>query len=373
MPFSRTKPDLNLDNDTYKKLLSISYSRTEKLCRIERAKILLSYHDGKTINNISIEMKKSRSIIYNTINKALEFGAIASLDDLHRSGRPPVITDEAKSWIISTACSKPKELGLPHEFWTRRLLAKYLRDNCKRYGHVCLSKIVNGTVTKILKASNIQPQKVKYYIQKRDPDFEIKRENVIAIYKEAAIIRDHNNSKILNKEIYISYDEKTGIQALKNIAPDLPPIQGKYQSFSRDPEYIRLGTVSLLAGLNIVTGRVDGIVEKRHRSYEFIKFLKKTDRYYHTSKRITIVLDNHSAHTSKETRAYLSTVPNRFRFIFTPKHGSWLNMIESFFGKMARSVLKDIRVDTIDELKRRILKYLALNNKKPVPHIWTFF
>src|SRR5699024_4257210 len=96
------------------------------------------------------------------------------------------------------------------------------------------------------------------------------------------------------------------------------------------------------------------------------------DDYYDPERRIQIDLDNHSAHTSKETRAYLETVPNRFEFVFTPKHGSWLNIIESFFAKMSKSFLRHIRVDFKEELKQRIELYLQEVNEIPVPFRWRY-
>ena len=103
--------------------------------------------------------------------------------------------------------------------------------------------------------------------------------------------------------------------------PDLPPEPGRHAAIGRDHEYVRHGTLSLLAGIDLLSGEVLGLVRDRHRSAEFIEFLRLTDTHYPSDARIRIVLDNHSAHISRETRAYLATVPNRFEFTFTPTHG----------------------------------------------------
>ncbi len=168
----------------------------------------------------------------------------------------------------------------------------------------------------------------------------------------------------------LSYDEKPGIQALENRAPDLPPVPGKHSAIGRDHEYIRHGTLSLLAGIDLLSGEVLGLVRKRHRSVEFIEFLRIADAHYPAGARIRVVLDNHSAHISKETRTFLATLPNRFEFTFTPKHGSWLNLIESFFGKMAKTLLRGIRVASAAELKARIELYLKEVNETPVVFRW---
>ncbi len=173
-------------------------------------------------------------------------------------------------------------------------------------------------------------------------------------------------------DVMLSYDEKPGIQAVENKAADLPPVPGKHTTIGRDSEYIRHGTLSLLAGIDLVTGEVIGAVEDRHRSREFVDFLKMLDDRYDSDLRIQIVLDNHSAHTSKETGAYLETVPNRFEFVFTPKHGSWLHIIEAFFAKMSKSFLRHIRVHSKEELKARIELYLQEVNENPIPFRWKY-
>jgi transposase len=172
---------------------------------------------------------------------------------------------------------------------------------------------------------------------------------------------------------FITYDEKPGIQAISNTAPDLPPVAGEHACVARDHEYKRHGTLSLLAGIDLLTGQVHACVEDRHRSREFIGFLKKLDAAYPSETAIKVLLDNHSAHVSKETNKWLATQRDgRFTFVFTPKHGSWLNLVEGFFSKMARSVLRRIRVASKAELKQRIMAYLDDLNREPVVHTWSY-
>jgi len=171
----------------------------------------------------------------------------------------------------------------------------------------------------------------------------------------------------------ISYDEKPGIQAIATTSPDLPPVPGEHATFTRDYEYKRHGTVSLLAGIDLLSGKVHALVRNRHRSREFIEFLKLADAAYPAHTAIKVILDNHSAHTSKETRAWLATQPaHRFQFTFTPKHGSWLNLVEGFFSKLSRSVLRHIRVVSKQELKDRIMQAMDYFNQQPVAHTWSY-
>jgi len=171
--------------------------------------------------------------------------------------------------------------------------------------------------------------------------------------------------------VIISYDEKPGIQAIGNVYPDLMPVEGHYSTIARDYEYRRHGTLSLLAGIDLISGRIIYKVFEKHRSWEFIQFLKELELIYPKEK-IKILMDNHKIHTSIETREYLKTVPDKFEFVFTPKHASWLNIIESFFSKMARSVLRGIRVDSIKELGERIGQYIDQVNEKPVIFTWKY-
>ena len=147
---------------------------------------------------------------------------------------------------------------------------------------------------------------------------------------------------------------------------------GEHPAVGRDHEYARHGAVTLMAGMDLVTGHVHRVVSERHRSREFVEFLRGLDEHYPAGAKLRLILDNHSAHVSKETRAYLATVPNRFEFVFTPKHASWLNLIETFFSKVARTVLRGIRVESKDKLKERIERYIDELNAEPVVFKWTY-
>jgi putative transposase len=149
------------------------------------------------------------------------------------------------------------------------------------------------------------------------------------------------------------------------------PVKGHYSTISRDYEYKRHGTFSLLAGIDLTSGKVYYKIFERPKSCDFIEFLKELESIF-PEEEIVIILDNHTVHTSSETRKYLETVPEKFKFVFTPKHASWLNIIESFFSKMARSVLRGIRVNSIKELKERISQYIDQINDEPVLFTWRY-
>jgi len=372
MPRKSQRPKLQLDQSQHRELVKISQSLTAPIREVQRAKILLKYADGKTISAIKKELNVSRPSIYKCIDKALAAGIETGLKDKYHRPKDPAITTEAKAWVINLACTKPKDHGYAAEIWTLSHLAKHTRKHAPAAGHNCLKRAAKATMHRILKSQPLQPHKVRYYLEKRDEEFDKKMQEVLVVYQEVNALNDNQNEQD-KKIITVSVDEKPGVQAIKNVAPDLPPKPGKYAQMGRDHEYERLGTVSLLAALDLHNGHIIGQVHDRHRSREFISLLKELDYHYPDDCAIRLILDNHSAHISKETMRYLATRPNRFIYVHTPKHGSWLNLIETLFSKMARTFLRHIRVESKAELKERILKGIEEFNAEPVVHRWRKF
>ena len=313
-------------------------------------------------------------MIYKCIDKALAAGVQMGLKDKYHRPHEPEITDEAKAWVVSLACTKPKDHGLAAELWTISALAKFVCERAQGAGFARLANAGKSTVWRILDGNDIKPHRIRYYLEKRDPDFDRKMQEVLMVYRDVSLYREGAVHDARPEAIYcVSVDEKPGVQALGLTAPDLPPVPGKAATVGRDYEYVRHGTVSILAGIDLHSGHIFANVEDRHRSVEFVALLKRLDEYYPTDAIIRVVLDNHSAHISKETVAYLATRPGRFEYVHTPKHGSWLNLIECAFSKMARTFLRHIRVASIEELKARILKGIEEINASPVIFRWNKF
>ncbi len=369
MPFVPRRAALILEPKIQAELERISRSRRDPASRVQRARILLLYAAGHSVSAVARAMGTNRPRVERTLDKALQMGVPAALPDMPGRGRPPRITAEAKAWVVSLACQKPKDLGYSYELWTTALLAGHIREHCIQESHPSLIKLGRGTVSKLLSAQELRPHKISYYLEKRDVEFDRKMAEVLCVYKQVEVLRQSGSQDLV---AVLSYDEKPGIQAIGNTAPDLPPAPGQHAQWGRDHEYVRHGTLSLMAAIDLLSGHVHGHVVERHRSREFVQFLKLLDQYYNPEVHIKVILDNHSAHISKETRAYLATVPNRFEFTFTPKHGSWLNLIESFFSKMSRQMLRGIRVTGKTELKARILQYLKEINMVPVVFRWKY-
>src|SRR6266540_1504472 len=338
--------ELSLGDADLENLSSIAQSRTEPASRVERARVLRGYWKDPSFFAVGQALGLHHQTVQRCVERAVVEGPMAALDDRPHPGKEPTITIEAKAWLTSLACRKAKELGYPHELWTTRLLARHAREHGPAEGHACLANLAQGTVCKILNQEGVKPHKVRYYLERRDPEFAEKMADVLCVYRKVKLLKKDATAakkKPNDAVAVISYDEKPGIQAVATTAPDLP------------------------------TGKVHALVKDRHRSREFIEFLKLLDDAYPAHTAIHLILDNHSAHISKETRAWLADQPaHRFEFTFTPKHGSWLNLVEGFFSKLARSVLRHIRISSKQELKERLMAAIDYFNHDPVVHTWTY-
>lgn len=367
------RPRLMLNDAERNRLKQLAGSRAAPKREIERANVLLRFAQGDSISDIQRSVGVSRPSIYKCIDKALATGIEAGLKDKFHRPKEPDITPEAAGWVISFACTKPKDLGLAAELWTLSALAAYVRERAGAAGHVSLLRASKSTVWRILNAHEIKPHRIRYYLERRDEQFEAKMHEVLMVYREIAMDLDATTTPDERPVYTISVDEKPGVQALATTAPDLPPVPGRHVGVGRDYEYVRHGAVSILAGVDLHDGHIIGQVHDRHRSCEFVELLKEIDAYYPSNSVIRVILDNHSAHISKETMRYLATRPGRFVYVHTPKHGSWLNLIEAVFSKMARTFLRHIRVSSKAELKDRIMKGIGELNQSPVIFRWRNF
>lgn len=369
---------LSLTTDEKDFLMQLLRQSTLETRKYLRSKILLLKDEGLSNEKIADKLDVAVSMVRLCIEKYECGGIENALEDIKGRGRKREISDSDITWIISKACQKPVDLGLVAEFWYPVSFTRYLNSVAVKEGHPRLEHVSEYAVRKILKDAKIQPFKVKYYCEKRDPNFDSKMHDVLVIYKqlELQFNEDGTLEAADNDEVVhtLSYDEKPGIQAIESTTLDLPPVAGtdKTSTIMRDYEYVRHGTLSLLAAIDLLTGEAIPLISNTHKSSDFVCFLKLLDQKYPENDKIRIILDNHSAHTSKETQEYLNTIPNRFQFVFTPTHGSWLNMIEGFFSKMTKQMLQGIRVSGTEELKHRIYLYFEEINKVPVPYHWTY-
>lgn len=366
---------LLLSTEERNQLEAITRTRTLQAQVVSRARILLLKADGDSVDTIAEKVDLNRNSVLLCLKKYNVGGIENAIYDAPGRGRNAEITDEEKSWIISIACQKPVELGYSAETWTYSRLTKHINSTAESAGYTRLSTITKTSVKNILDAAEIKPFRIQYYCENRDPEFEAKMHQVLVVYKQVELLFDENGELFIpagEQDIHtVSYDEKTGIQATATTSPDLKANR-EIGTIKRDYEYKRLGTVSLLAAIDLLTGEAIPLVRDTHNSDDFIDFLKILNERYPEGDTIQVILDNHSVHTSKKVKQFLSTIPGRFVFIFTPKHGSWLNMIEGFFGKMTRQMLRGIRVSSKEELVERIYKYFDEVNETPVVYHWKY-
>ena len=366
---------LQLSEQDRSRLESITRTRTMQAQVVTRARILLLKANGESVDTIADKVDLNRNSVLLCLKKYKAGGIENAIYDSPGRGRNSEITDEEKAWIISVACQRPYDLGYSAETWTYAKLTEHINAYAEKAGYTRLSTLTKTSIKKILDDAEIKPFRIQYYCERRDPDFESKMHDVLLVYKQIEMLFDENGELYIpagEQEVHtISYDEKPGIQAISVTAPDLRPTEGK-GTIQRDYEYKRLGTVSLLAGIDLLSGEAIPLVRDSHTSTDFIDFLKILDDKYPQGDTIRLVLDNHSVHTCKKVKDFLSTVPGRFIFVFTPKHASWLNMIEGFFGKMTNQMLRGIRVSSKQELVDRIYRYFDEVNETPIVFHWTY-
>lgn len=368
---------INISETDKAALESILRRNTVEARLFIRAKILLLKADNNSNEYIADKLDITVPTVRLCIEKYNEGGIENALNDSKGRGHKAEITDADITRVINKACQKPKDYGYSAELWYPASFTRFINSAAEKEGHLRMATVSEFTLRKILDNAKIQPFKVTYYCEKRDPDFDSKMHDVLVIYKQLSLQFDEegNLRPFEGTPVHtLSYDEKPGVQAIGNTAEDRPPVPdtGKASSLWRDYEYIRFGTISLLAAIDLLTGEAIPFVSPTHKSSDFVHFLKMLDGKYPPGDKIRLILDNHSAHTSRETQEYLNTVPGRFEFVFTPTHGSWLNMVEGFFSKMTKQMLNGIRVASKDELEDRIYKYFNVINEVPVPYHWSY-
>ena len=209
-------PALVLTAEEQERLETLQASRAAPVREVQRARILLQYRAGKNPSAIQRALGISRVTIYHCLHKALEMGIEAGLKDAFHRPKEPVITSADKAWVVHLACTKPKELGYAAELWTRQSLALHVRQQALAAGHPSLARAAKATVQRILEEQHLQPHKVKYYLERRDPEFELKMKEVLMVYQEVSLQNQAAAAapaQVAPSVITVSIDEKPGEQA----------------------------------------------------------------------------------------------------------------------------------------------------------------
>ena len=211
---------LVLTDDQKAMLKELAGSRTAPLREVERAKVLVGYAEGGSITQLQREIGVSRPMIYKCIDKALSAGVRTGLKDAYHRPHEPQIGDQAKAWVVSIACTKPKDHGLAAELWSISALARFIAEGAQRAGFPRLASAGKSTVWRILDEHEIKPHKIHYYLEKRDPEFDRKMQEVLLVYRDVSIYASGAVHDARPDPIYtVSVDEKPGVQAIGLTAP----------------------------------------------------------------------------------------------------------------------------------------------------------
>ena len=331
-------------------------ARTTQAQTVARARILLLKADGRPVDEIADKVGLNRKSVMLCLSKYREGGV-------------------ENAWVVDLACRRPADLGYAAETWTYALLTSHIHEVAEAARHTRLSTVHKSTVHRILDEAEVKPLGIRHYCERRDPEFDERTRNVLLVYKQLSMHLDEDGNLVPQDggEVVdvLSFDEKPGIQAVSTTSGDLIP-DADHGTCMRDYEYRRRGTLSLLAGIDLQTGEAIPLAGETHNSGDYVAFLKILDAKYPKGDKIRLVSDDLRVHTSQETRRYLATVPGRFEFVFTPKHGSWPDTVEGFLSKMTRQTLGGIRVESKEELKERIYRYFEEVNREPVVYRWKY-
>jgi transposase len=320
------------------RLSSLVRSSTVEAGLAQRARIVLLAAQGVPNAEIARRVGVSRPTVIQWRNRYAA-GGISALGDLDRSGRPPVIDDVAV--VVATVQAPPEALGVTH--WSARLLGKHLG-------------ISFASVARIWREWNLQPWRGETFKFSTDPELDAKVRDVVGLYLNPP-----------DKAVVVCIDEKSQIQALDRTAPILPLQPGLPEKRTHD--YVRHGTSTLFAALEVATGKVTDACYPRHRSDEFLRFIKLVAKTYPRVK-LHVVVDNYATHKHPRVNAWLARNP-RIMLHFTPTSGSWLNMVEIFFGIITRQAIRRGTFTSVTDLQAAIGDFIDAYNQRAKPFTWT--
>jgi transposase len=314
-------------------------NRTQK--HVTRARIILHSCDRLNVAEIARLSNVSRPSVWRWQRRFAEAGIDGLLREGSRKpGKPPVPADDVQRLIALTCSEPPGEVT----HWTGRAMAK------ARGVSLC-------TVQRIWQAHKLQPHRLRTFKRSNDPNFIAKLEDIVGLYMAPPA-----------HAIVLSVDEKSQIQALDRTQPGLPLKPGKCGTMTHD--YVRNGTTTLFAALNVLDGTVIGRCMQNHRHQEFIRFLNAVEREVPPGKVIHTILDNYGTHKHQKVMAWLERHP-RWIFHFTPTSGSWLKAVENFFSTLTRQRLKRGVFHSVVDLQAAIKRYIDQHNDDPTPFTWT--
>jgi transposase len=323
------------------RLEAIVADRNSPQKHVWRARIVLLTADGVGTNEIMRQSGKAKTAVWRWQERFMQEGVAGLLRDKTRPSRIPPLSDAIVARVIELTQGDP-----PGEVthWTAPAMAE-------------ATGVSVSSVQRIWRGHGLQPHRMRQFKLSHDPEFVPKLRDIVGLYVDPPA-----------HAVVLSVDEKSQIQALDRTQPGLPLKKGRAGTMTHD--YIRNGTTTLFAALDVLEGKVIGRCMQRHRHQEFIRFLNAIEAEVPAGKVVHVILDNYGAHKHPKVRAWLGRHP-RFVFHYTPTSASWLNAVEGFFAKLTKRRLKRGVFRSLVDLQAAIKRFLAETNDNPKPFVWT--
>ncbi len=337
----RTAPRVDLSAADKEWLEKLSRSGVAEVRLSERARIVLLAAEGHTNQEIGAQLGITEVKAAKWRGRFLKQGRVGIEKEAPGRGRKPTYPAKIVSMVVRRTTRQKPEAAT---HWSRSLMAQ-------------ATNLSPSTIGRIWKQHGLKPHLTRTFKVSNDPDFVEKLEDIVALYLDAP---EH--------AIVLCCDEKSQVQALDRTQPGLPLKKGRANTFTHD--YVRHGTTTLFAALNVADGTVIGHCDSRHRHQEWLKFLKLVDAQTPQDRALHLILDNYATHKHAKVKAWLKKHP-RFHLHFTPTSASWLNMVERFFRDITTKRLRRGVFRSLPELIEAITAYLGSYNASPSPFVWT--
>ena len=337
----RIAPRVELSGEDRDWLEKVSRSRTEAVRLSERALIVLLAADGKNNREIGLSLGVTEAKAARWRGRFIDQGRIGLEQDAPGRGRKPTYPPEMVAMVVRRTTRQKPEAAT---HWSRRVMAR-------------ATDLSPSTIGRIWRQHGLKPHLSRTFKVSNDPHFAEKLEDIVGLYLNAP---EH--------ALVFCCDEKSQVQALDRTQPGLPRKKGRASTFTHD--YVRHGTTTLFAALNVADGTVIGQCQTRHRHIEWLKFLRLLDEQTAAGRDLHLILDNYATHKHPKVKAWLAKHP-RFHLHFTPTSASWLNMVERFFRDLTTQRLRRGVFRSLPELIEAITAYLRSYNARPTPFVWT--
>jgi transposase len=358
MPVTRKREAIVLSEEQIQRLQRILSSKNGSRSAIVRARVLLRYTRGEPIKAIARQEGVSRPTVQLCIDKALSGGIETAIQDLSRPGRPRSVTTEGRAWVMQLACLKPIDLGYHSEVWTLSQLTAHVKKHALQAGHEALEHASKYMIRRTIKESPHSPHNVAYYFDKESLEASEGVVSVLLVTKQIELFQDVGPLSPTGQTQWKDHTGTGKAPQTFQITADLASEPHSHPLWFRNHERQRLGLVGLMAGIDLLDGRVIALLQNKSRGNRVGEFLKIVDGCYPSNRQLRIVPGSGVATPSRSNMKALKDYPNRFELDQLRSDRLWLNLLEVLFTRMITSFLRSIRVPSKKELIDRVNQYL---------------